>query len=65
VPRKGVLDDTPRRRLLQGDPHVAGRPFEVAIDRLFEQGFLVAEGGVQAGPVDPMAFVRSGSEAPS
>jgi hypothetical protein len=38
--------------LLQGVGEVGGGSLEVAVECLAEEGFLVAEGGVEAGHVD-------------
>jgi GNAT superfamily N-acetyltransferase len=37
----------------------------VACHRLYEQGFFVTEGRIQADPIDPIASVRSASDADS
>ena len=46
------LHNRPRGRLPNGLAHVARRSLRVAIHHLPEEGFLVPEGGVKAGPVD-------------
>ena len=60
-----LLGDGAGRRLLERFAHVNRRSLGVAIEDLPEKLFLVAEGGIKAGRLMPIASVRSSRDVPS
>src|SRR5437667_2670739 len=51
-PAQQPLNDVARRRLIQRLAQVGCRPIVVAVERLAEQGLLIAKGGIKARAVD-------------